>query len=224
VPLYAGAMTEAAEQQRPAETSQPSQPQPQRQLRPQAQSERDRLLSLTVDYVLAHGVASLTLRGLATAIGSNNRMLLYYFGSKDQLTMDALLSASSRFPRFRRISHDLRTSPEGLETRLSRAWDGISAAETRPFARLFFEVFGLAVNRPDVYGAWLENVAHELVADVAATFEREGVRGAAAETLARELVGCWRGLQMDLLSSSDERRTHLAAQASIDAVCGRVFV
>lgn len=200
-------MTAANEQQRPAHAP---------------GSERERLLGLAVDHVLAHGVAAMTLRGLAAAIGSNNRMLLYYFGSKEQLTMDALRSASSRFPRFRSISHDLRTSPADLETRLSEAWDGISAAETRPFARLFFEVFGLAVNRPDVYRAWLENVAHELVADVAATFEREGTGHAAAEVLARELVGCWRGLQMDLLSSSDERRAHLAAQAAVESVCARI--
>jgi AcrR family transcriptional regulator len=186
-------------------------------------TERDRLLGLVVDYVLAHGVASLTLRALAAAIGSNNRMLLYYFGSKDQLTMDALEAASSRFPRFRSISQLLRTSPAELESRLSDAWDGISAAETRPFARLFFEVFGLAVNQPEVYGAWLENVAHELVADVAATFQREGMRAGAAQVLARELVGCWRGLQMDLLSSTDERRAHLAAQAAIESVCARVL-
>lgn len=185
-------------------------------------TERDRLLGLAVDYVLANGVASLTLRGLAAAIGSNNRMLLYYFGSKDQLTMEALDAASSRFPRFRSISRRLRTSPADLANRLSDAWNGISAAETRPFARLFFEVFGLAVNRPDIYRAWLENVAHELVADVAATFEREGMGEAAAQVLARELVGCWRGLQMDLLSSADERRAHLAAQAAVESVCARV--
>jgi AcrR family transcriptional regulator len=187
-----------------------------------AKPSRDRLLDLAVDHVLAHGVAALTLRGLAAAIGSNNRMLLYYFGSKEQLTMDALVAASSRFPRFRSISHDLRSSPADLETRLFEAWDGIAAAETRPFARLFFEVFGLAVNRPDVYGGWLENVAHDLVADVAATFEREGLGGKAAEVLARELVACWRGLQMDLLGSSDERRAHLAAQAAVESVCARV--
>jgi AcrR family transcriptional regulator len=187
-----------------------------------AKPSRDRLLDLAVDHVLAHGVAALTLRGLAAAIGSNNRMLLYYFGSKEQLTMDALVAASSRFPRFRSISHDLRSSPADLETRLFEAWDGIAAAETRPFARLFFEVFGLAVNRPDVYGGWLENVAHDLVTDVAATFEREGLGGKAAEVLARELVACWRGLQMDLLGSSDERRAHLAAQAAVESVCARV--
>ncbi|HTJ66118.1 MAG TPA: TetR/AcrR family transcriptional regulator [Actinospica sp.] len=186
-------------------------------------TERDRLLGLVVDFVLANGVASLTLRALATAIGSNNRMLLYYFGSKDQLTMDALEAAGSRFPRFASVSRELRTSPAALETRLSEAWDGISAAETRPFARLFFEVFGLAVNRPDVYGGWLENVAHALVDDVTATLEREGVRRASAEVLARELVGCWRGLQMDLLGSADERRAHLAAQAAVESICVRAM-
>ena len=200
-------MTAANAQQRPADAP---------------RHERDRLLGLAVDHVLSNGVASLTLRGLATAIGSNNRMLLYYFGSKEQLTMDALHSASSRFPRFRSISQDLRTSQADLGARLSEAWDGISAAETRPFARLFFEVFGLAVNRPDVYRAWLENVAHELVDDVTATLEREGMGRAPAGVLARELVGCWRGLQMDLLSSSDERRAHLAAQAAVDSICARV--
>jgi hypothetical protein len=136
--------------------------------------------------------------------------------------MDALVAASARFPRFRSIAHDLRTSPADLETRLFEAWDGIAAAETRPFARLFFEVFGLAVNRPDVYRGWLENVAHELVADVTATFEREGLGKGPAEVLARELVACWRGLQMDLLGSSDERRAHLAAQAAVESVCARV--
>jgi len=210
------AVIAASDRQRPTGSTGPTGP------TDAPQSERDRLLGLTVDYVLANGVATLTLRGLAAAIGSNNRMLLYYFGSKEQLTMDALGSASSRFLRFRSISHDLRTSTEDLETRLSKAWDGIAAAETRPFARLFFEVFGLAVNRPDVYGAWLENVAHELVDDVAATLERDGVRKGSAETLARELVACWRGLQMDLLSSSDERRTHLAAQAAVESLCARV--
>jgi AcrR family transcriptional regulator len=187
-----------------------------------ATAERDRLLGLAVDHVLSHGVATLTLRGLAAAIGSNNRMLLYYFGSKDQLTMDALDAAGSRFPRFHRVSHDLRASPADLATRLSEAWDGIAAAETRPFARLFFEVFGLAVNQPDVYGSWLRNVAHALVDDVTATLERDGVPRASAEVLARELVACWRGLQMDLLGDTDERRTHLAAQAAVDAVCARI--
>jgi AcrR family transcriptional regulator len=44
--------------------------------------ERERLLGLVAGYVLEHGIADLTLRRLAAAIGSNNRMLLYYFGSR----------------------------------------------------------------------------------------------------------------------------------------------
>jgi len=46
------------------------------------ESEPDRLLRLTAGYVLEHGIADLTLRRLGQAIGTNNRMLLYYFGSR----------------------------------------------------------------------------------------------------------------------------------------------
>lgn len=184
-------------------------------------SERDRLLDLVTQHILSAGVPGLTLRGIAKATGSNNRMLLYYFGSKEQLIVDALRTARSRFPRFNGISSSLRTSHDDLESRLIQAWDAISAPETRPFVRLFFEVFGLAVNRPESYGGWLETVADDLVDDVTATLEREGVRTAAAKVLARELVGCWRGLQMDLLSAGEERRVHLAAQAAVESVCAR---
>jgi AcrR family transcriptional regulator len=184
-------------------------------------SERDRLLDLAVRHVLSAGVTGLTLRGMAKATGSNNRMLLYYFGSKERLVVEALRMARSRFPRFDGISRVLRTATDDVETRLTQAWDAISAPETRPFVRLFFEVFGVAVNRPDGYGGWLETVADDLVNDVTATLEREGVRTASARILARELVGCWRGLQMDLLSAGEERRVHLAAQAAVESVCAR---
>jgi AcrR family transcriptional regulator len=179
------------------------------------------LLGLVVDHILSAGVPGLTLRGMANAIGSNNRMLLYYFGSKEQLIIDALRMARTRFPRFDGISRILRSSTDDLEARLTQAWDAISAPDTRPFVRLFFEVFGLAVNRPDMYGGWLETVSDDLVNDVTATLEREGVRTAAAKVLARELVAGWRGLQMDLLGTVEERRVHLAAQAAVESVCAR---
>jgi AcrR family transcriptional regulator len=185
--------------------------------------ERDRLLGLVVDHILENGLAGLTLRGIAAATGSNNRMLLYYFGSKEQLIVDALRAARLRFPRFAEIPDILRDSDDGLETRLLRAWDGISALETRPFVRLFFSVFGLAVSQPGVFGGWLDTVADDFAADVAATLVRDGIDPGPARVLARELVAAWRGLQMDLLSAGDDRRVHLAAQANAEAICTRAL-
>ena len=48
-------------------------------------SPRERLLAKAVDHVAAHGVADLSLRALAAALGTSHRMLLYHFGSKEQL-------------------------------------------------------------------------------------------------------------------------------------------
>ena len=48
-------------------------------------NERQRLLALVGDLILAEGVSTLSLSGVARSIGSNNRMLLYYFGSKEDL-------------------------------------------------------------------------------------------------------------------------------------------
>src|SRR6202042_181950 len=58
---------------------------------PVASARRDELLERAYRYVLEHGLAAMSLRPLATAIGSSPRVLLFLFGSKDGLVC-ALLS------------------------------------------------------------------------------------------------------------------------------------
>ncbi len=48
-------------------------------------SRREDLLAAATDQVLAHGLIGLTLRPLASAIGTSDRMLIYHFGSHDAL-------------------------------------------------------------------------------------------------------------------------------------------
>jgi AcrR family transcriptional regulator len=45
----------------------------------------DELLEQATDHVLEHGLIGLTLRPLAAAIGTSDRMLIYHFGSRDAL-------------------------------------------------------------------------------------------------------------------------------------------
>src|SRR3712207_6897642 len=54
--------------------------------------QREAFLSGAVEHVLRHGVATLSLRPLAAALGTSDRMLLYYFGSREQL-LTAVLGA-----------------------------------------------------------------------------------------------------------------------------------
>lgn len=50
-----------------------------------AMSRREDLLDQVTDHVLAEGLIGLTLRPVAAAIGTSDRMLLYHFKSRDEL-------------------------------------------------------------------------------------------------------------------------------------------
>ena len=57
---------------------------------PPARMSRETLLPPLVAYVMQHGLADASLRPLAKAAGTSDRMLLYHFGTKDAL-VEALL-------------------------------------------------------------------------------------------------------------------------------------
>jgi AcrR family transcriptional regulator len=59
-------------------------------------SRRDDLLDRVTDHVLEHGLIGLTLRPLAAAIGTSDRMLIYHFGSRDALVSAVVVRSTDR--------------------------------------------------------------------------------------------------------------------------------
>ncbi|MGB0100457.1 MAG: TetR family transcriptional regulator [Nocardioides sp.] len=57
---------------------------------------REELLDQVTDHVLQHGLIGLTLRPLAAAIGTSDRMLIYHFGSRDALVSAVVAHAGER--------------------------------------------------------------------------------------------------------------------------------
>jgi hypothetical protein len=153
-------------------------------------SERARLLGLARDYVLEHGVVDLSLSELARGIGSNNRMLLY---------VDEILDRSLFVAKLTELMSAEKSSGE----RIAAAWQHISHPERLPHLRLFFARFGMASDRPDRYGPFLERTRTEwteAVADALADDDQiPNPRGTAMA-----IVGVWRGLQI-LLIAGDPR-------------------
>lgn len=177
-------------------------------------SERERLRSLVADYCVSNGVADLTLRNVGRAVGTNNRMLLYYFGSKEGLILEALTEANSRFPQLQGVFGALDDRNQALLPRLLEAWKSISAEVNLPYLRLFFEIFGLAAQKPARFANFLDNVGSDWSQRVAAVLRAEGVPIVESRVMGRELVALWRGLQFDLISSGERRsieRTYEAA-------------
>lgn len=185
------------------------------------ETERERLRSLLADYCVEHGVADLTLRRVGQAIGSNNRMLLYYFESKEGLILEALEEANRRFPQIEGVFDALGKPDRPLDDRLIAAWKAISAEPNMPYLRLFFEVFGLAVQNPSRFEAFLSRVGREWSERVAEVLRSEGVPSADADHLGRQIVALWRGLQFDLLASGDRRRIERSYRAAARDVVER---
>ncbi|MCD2107470.1 TetR/AcrR family transcriptional regulator [Rhodococcus erythropolis] len=186
-------------------------------------AERGRLLDLAADYVLEFGVSSATLRGLSRALGSNNRMLLYYFGSKAGLLLEALRRAGLRFPGITHLLDLIRDSEIPIADRLHDAWGILADPELVAYHRLFFELFGVAAFDSEQYRPLLEGVANEWADETARAIAETGVDAELAETLGHEIVAAWRGFQMTLIGGGDRAVVDRAARHLTESIVANVY-
>ncbi|MER6983460.1 TetR family transcriptional regulator, partial [Streptomyces carpinensis] len=157
------------------------------------------LLEAAYRYALAHGLADLSLRPLATAIGSSPRVLMFLFGNKDGLVR-ALLERA-RVDELALLDRLGRAGqPIGLVPAVERVWAWLAADEHRPLLRLWAEAYARSLVEPE--GAWA-GFARATVDDWLAVLaacqpqpERDGEAGAARRTLALAVL---RGALLDLL-------------------------
>ncbi len=82
---------------------------------------REALAEAATDYVLEHGIAGLSLRPLAAALGTSDRMLVYHFGSKDALVAGVIERSNARSVAAMRALPAAR-SPRAAVTALWREW------------------------------------------------------------------------------------------------------
>jgi len=182
--------------------------------------ERLRLLELVADHLLEHGVNDVSLSALARAVGSNNRMLLYYFGTKEELFDEAAQAALERFPGLRGLVAELGEDGDVAEL-LERAWLGIAEERNLPFLRLFFELFSLNTRHPQRNATYLRRVATIWRDAVAALLARRGYEADAARESATAVVAVWRGLQIELLAGTERELLLAAHRRAVSAILAR---
>lgn len=111
--------------------------------------QRAAFLSGAVEHVLHHGVATLSLRPLAAALGTSDRMLLYYFGTREQL-LTAVLGAVGE-----RLQDQLAAALPAARVPPAELLRGLASALHDPAAesslRLYVEVSGLAARGHEPY-------------------------------------------------------------------------
>ena len=118
---------------------------------------------------MERGLADLSLRPLADALATSARMLMYYFGSKERLVAEALQLIAQR------ERAELASNADDGDP-LRAYWRWVSADERRPYLRLLYEVYGLALRDPDYYGSFLADEALDWLRFAEAGYRSAGLR------------------------------------------------
>src|SRR5690348_16226025 len=82
--------------------------------RPLDLDKRRDLLNGVLQYIAVHGLGELSLRPLAAELGTSARMLVYYFGSKEDMLIQALQAYRPDLGAFFAHVDDLATLRERL--------------------------------------------------------------------------------------------------------------
>jgi AcrR family transcriptional regulator len=158
---------------------------------------RERLLAAAVEQAMRGGIADMSLRELAAAIGTSHRMLLYHFGSRAGL-LTAVAGAVEEGQR-------AVVSEWGISPADARGlWQHFSDPQLWPAERLFFELYAQALlGRPGTEG-FLDNAIEPWITALAPTIAQQGgLDSTTARAEARLGIAVTRGLLLDLLATGD---------------------
>ena len=158
---------------------------------------RERLLEAAVDHFGRHGIGDTSLRGIAEAVGTSHRMLIYHFGSREGLLAEVTRTVEARQRALMTATYDADLPP--LEA-AAKYWEETVEATLR-YGPLFFELAAHAMQgkehaaslREELIASWLPQVTELCLAI--------GIPADQAETHARLALGAARGLLLDLLVS-----------------------
>ena len=185
----------------------------------QAGSARKReLLEAAYRYVLSNGLAEMSLRPLAKAIGSSPRVLLFLFGSKEGLTRTLLARAREDelgyLDALRNAHGDRSLAETGREV-----WSWLADPSHRALLALWTE--GYARSLQGEPGPWAE-FARDTVSDwldlLAARQPAASRVTEAARSERTLLLAVLRGALLDLLATGDHDRVTDAVERHLSAM------
>lgn len=110
-------------------------------------NRHDVLLDAAIGYVADHGLANLSLRPLAAALGTSGRLLMFHFGNKENLLIELLTEVQSRFQGSLATFPQNRRNPRS--TLFQRYWKHLTAPENLKLLRILYEAQFIGIRQPD---------------------------------------------------------------------------
>jgi AcrR family transcriptional regulator len=187
---------------------------------PAVSPRRDELLERAYAYTLEHGLTGVSLRPLAAATGTSPRVLLFLFGSKDDLVRALLARArTDELALLDRVRRAAGAAGDPLSVAAAGVWRWLAADEHRALLALWAEGYARSIAEPD--GPW-GGFAAATVRDwlgLFAELQRPGERDRADAGARRTAVlAILRGGLLDLLATGDEERVTAAVTRALAVV------
>lgn len=162
----------------------------------------EELLQAITVYAVKHGLAGLSLRPLAKAVGSSPRVLLYYFGSKEQI----IAAIFRHVQQWQRQTLILAGESNGFSDIARRAWQQIVNPRNERGLQFFFECYGQAVRNRKAYKDFLHACFDDWVERLSTLFIDAGADRGRSAAMATILFTGLRGFALDYCATRDRVR------------------
>jgi AcrR family transcriptional regulator len=168
------------------------------------------LLDRVADYFAAHGVADLSLRPLSKAVKSSPRVLLYYFGSKE----DLVLKAVARLRERQRVTYQhMKALQYQTPAEACRAiWRHMSSPQNARLFAISLEIFALALRQPQQFAEYLRGSIEDWLGFLGAPLTQKGYSESEARAYATVVVAGFRGFLLDYCATHDRERINRAVE------------
>jgi AcrR family transcriptional regulator len=169
-----------------------------------------------MEHVAEHGVGDLSLRGLAAALGTSHRMLIYHFGSREGLLIEVIRAVEEQ--QREATAEALLDAGASPADATRRMWRRLADPALWPNERLFFEIYTQALQGHPHALPLLEGIVDDWVEPVARILVAQGRAEDEARAEARLGVAVVRGLLLDLLATGDREAVDAAMERYISVL------
>ncbi|MBA2456073.1 MAG: TetR/AcrR family transcriptional regulator [Nocardioidaceae bacterium] len=157
-------------------------------------SRREMLAEQVTDYVLEHGIIGLSLRPLAAALGTSDRMLVYHFGTRDALVAEAIELSNARSVGVLRGLRAVRSVRAGVLA----LWQVMSDPQVDRCQRVYAQAAALGLLGREPFADTVRRSNAEWMRAVADYLRSCGASPGRVQRIARLVDATMMGLQLDL--------------------------
>jgi AcrR family transcriptional regulator len=183
---------------------------------------RGELLDAAAEYILEYGVASLTLRRVAEAVGVSHVTLQHHFGTKEQLVGEIVEHVLERtFVPREAYPGGTPDQAMDLPMRWRTVWAHLSSATGQRDLRLFVEVLGQSQYGGAAYAPVVKRSIGHRIDLLSRNMIALGCPEEDAPTYATLAQAMLRGLATDLLATGERKRVNAAFERALETIVRR---